>query len=76
MPRCLLLRHSHTALRPAPVLNADAHLGGFSAGVVTHHAQHAIAAFVMRCLDSRLEQAVFCGSQRTCDVGANVSSAC
>jgi hypothetical protein len=54
----LLLRHIHTALRPAPVLHADTHLGRLWPRVVAHHAQPAIAALGMECLDSGLGQAV------------------
>ena len=58
MPRGLLLRHSHTTLRPTPILYAHTYLGGLGAGVVAHHTQPGVAAFDMEGLDSGLGKAV------------------
>ena len=58
MPRCLLPRHIHTALRPAPIRHARTHPGRLGAGVIAHHAQPATAALNVKGLNHRPGQAV------------------
>ena len=52
MPRCLLLRHVHTALRSAPVRHARTHAGRLGAGVIANLAQPATAAGNVKGLDN------------------------